>query len=114
MREAVLVMSLLLGPSLLAQSSEPPKAAGEPAPAKAPSESKPGDPGAPAAPDAGAPPAGAATAQPPFDPAAAVQHGCAILLEMQEGDPRREWPYEGVYREREPGQAGLVIPLAYR
>src|SRR5262245_56657778 len=105
MREAVLVVSLLLGPSLLAQSNEPPKAAGEPAPAKAPAaEPAPGGAAAAAKTDAGAASAAAATPA-PFDPAAIVQQGCAILLEMQEGDPRREWPYEGVYREREPGQA---------
>jgi hypothetical protein len=50
----------------------------------------------------------------PFVPADAVQQGCAILLQMQEGEGRREWPYEGVYRDREPGRSGLVIPLAYR
>ena len=115
MREAVLVVGLaLLGPSLLAQSSEPPKAGADPAsaPAAAPPS---GDAGAPAAPDAGAP-AGAAPATTPasFEPAAAVQRGCAILLELQEGETRREWPYEGVYRDREPGRDGLVIPLAYR
>jgi len=81
MRAAVLVVGLaLLGPSLRAQSSEPP-AAVDPA---------------------------------PFEPAAAVQQGCAILLQLQEGEGRREWPYEGVYRDREAGQGGLVIPLAYR
>ena len=103
MREVVLALGLaLLGPSLLAQSSEP---AAEPA----------GDTAAPVAPDAGASAgAGAVTAPAPFEPAAAVQRGCAILLQMQEGEGSREWPYEGVYRDREPGRSGLVIPLAYR
>jgi hypothetical protein len=48
------------------------------------------------------------------EPAAAVQRGCTILLELQEGEGQREWPYEGVYREREPGQTLPVIPLGYR
>ena len=50
----------------------------------------------------------------PFDRATVVQRGCAILLEMQEGEGRREWPYEGVYRVREPGSKTAVIPLGYR
>ena len=49
-----------------------------------------------------------------FDPAAAVQRGCAILLELQEGEGRREWPYEGVYRVAEAGADGPVIPAGYR
>lgn len=49
-------------------------------------------PGAPAGSGVDAP------AGPTFVPAEAVQRGCAILLEVQEGEGRREWPYEGVYR----------------
>ena len=117
MREAVLAAGLLLlGPSLLAQSSASPPAA-DPAAAAEPTG---GDASAAGAPDPagagadGGAAAAAATTAPAFEPAAAVQRGCAILLEMQEGEGRREWPYEGVYREREPGRSGLVIPLAYR
>lgn len=55
-----------------------------------------------------------ASEPPPFDPAAAVRRGCAILLAAQEGDGRREWPYEGVYRVEERGADEPVIPLGYR
>ncbi|MBK8976391.1 MAG: hypothetical protein IPM29_10715 [Planctomycetes bacterium] len=48
-----------------------------------------------------------------FYVAAEVERGCAILLDMQEGDGRREWPYEGVYRTDEDGQR-RVIPIGYR
>ncbi len=47
-----------------------------------------------------------AEASPPVD--VAIATGVQHLLEMQEGDPRSEWPYEGVYRVR--GQ----IPIGYR
>jgi hypothetical protein len=50
----------------------------------------------------------------PFDPAAAVRRGCEILLAAQEGEGRREWPYEGVYRTVEPGADEPVIPIGYR
>jgi len=50
----------------------------------------------------------------PFDPAAAVQRGCELLLAAQEGEGRREWPYEGVYRVRERGASEPVIPVGYR
>lgn len=50
----------------------------------------------------------------PFDPTAAVQRGCALLLELQEGEGRREWPYEGVYRVQERGAPEPVIPVGYR
>src|SRR5436190_2559152 len=49
-----------------------------------------------------------------FDPVASVQQGCALLLDMQEGEGRREWPYEGVYRVRESGVDEDVIPIGYR
>ncbi|MCI0632267.1 MAG: hypothetical protein L0Y44_16615, partial [Phycisphaerales bacterium] len=39
---------------------------------------------------------------------AAISKGVALLLAMQEGEPRAEWPYEGVYRVE--GQ----IPIGYR
>ncbi len=60
--------------------------------------------------------AGQETQEPatPFDPAQVVQRGCAILLDLQEGEGRREWPYEGVYRVLEPGSESPVIPLGYR
>ncbi len=38
----------------------------------------------------------------------ATMRGVAILLEMQSGDGRSEWPYEGVYRVRR------EIPMGYR
>jgi len=57
-----------------------------------------------------APPAAPAA----FVRAAAVQRGCEILLEMQEGEGRREWPYEGVYRVAEKGSEEPVIPIGYR
>lgn len=50
--------------------------------------------------------AGPAALAQDFDPAKAVQQGCDILLEMQESK-KKEWPYEGVYRERG------AIPIGY-
>lgn len=47
---------------------------------------------------------------PPVPEAIAV--GIARLLEMQEGEGTREWPYEGVYRVREGSEP--VIPIGYR
>ena len=38
----------------------------------------------------------------------AVARGVAVIVNMQEGDSKGEWPYEGVYRER--GR----IPIGYR
>ena len=38
----------------------------------------------------------------------AVKRGVAVLLELQEGDAKSEWPYEGVYR------AQGEIPVGYR
>lgn len=49
-----------------------------------------------------------------FDPAVALRHGCELLLSSQEGQGRREWPYEGVYRVQEPGSDDPVIPIGYR
>ena len=43
-----------------------------------------------------------------LDPAQVVKEATAIILKLQEGDERAEWPYEGVYRV-----AGK-IPLGYR
>src|SRR5437899_2048624 len=39
---------------------------------------------------------------------AAVERGVAVILGLQEGDGKGEWPYEGVYRVR--GE----IPVGYR
>jgi len=107
-RRALIAACLLAsGPSLAGQ---------EPAPAGADAKVKGRSKAAAPAEAAGAGTAAAEapSAAPAFDPAAAVQGGCAILLECQEGEGRREWPYEGVYREREPGQALPVIPFGYR
>jgi hypothetical protein len=38
----------------------------------------------------------------------AIVKGVALLIECQEGDPRAEWPYEGVYR------VSGKIPVGYR
>ncbi|MGH7131052.1 MAG: hypothetical protein ACREJO_03810 [Phycisphaerales bacterium] len=38
----------------------------------------------------------------------AVKRGVAVLLELQEGDAKSEWPYEGVYR------AQGEVPVGYR
>jgi hypothetical protein len=38
---------------------------------------------------------------------------CALLLSLQEGEGKREWPYEGVYRTNE-GNRRRVIPIGYR
>jgi len=48
--------------------------------------------------------------------AAIIQRAAQRLVEMEEGpdDTRGEWPYEGVYRVREAGQRGAVIPIGYR
>jgi hypothetical protein len=43
-----------------------------------------------------------------------VQRGCDLLLELQEGEGRCEWPYEGVYRVSDPGSKESVIPVGYR
>ena len=48
-----------------------------------------------------------------LDVAAVLARGCDILLELQEGDGNREWPYEGVYRTNE-GDRRRVIPIGYR
>jgi hypothetical protein len=40
--------------------------------------------------------------------ASSIDHGIRILLSMQEGEGRAEWPYEGVYR------VGGEIPIGYR
>jgi hypothetical protein len=53
-------------------------------------------------------------AEPAFDGAAAVQQGCALLLATQEGEGRREWPYEGVYRVPGARANESVIPVGYR
>lgn len=53
-------------------------------------------------------------AAPGFDPAVAVRRGCEILLAAQEGEGKREWPYEGVYRVHEKGADAPVIPIGYR
>lgn len=42
----------------------------------------------------------------------AVEKGITLLLKMQEGDGRGEWPYEGVYKVRE--KNAMVIPIGYR
>ena len=42
-----------------------------------------------------------------------VAQCCEVLLEMQEGEGQREWPYEGVYRTNE-GDRRRVIPIGYR
>ncbi len=57
--------------------------------------------------------AAAAPIGPPVPPDAAaiesaVQHGIAFLLSAQEGTPKAQWPYEGVYR------VGGEIPVGYR
>jgi hypothetical protein len=44
-----------------------------------------------------------------FDADAAVRQGLARLLELQEGDDRDQWPYEGVYR----ADRG-ALPVGYR
>ncbi len=78
-----------------AQQGEPaaPRRASRPAPAPAPA----------------AMPARKDTPAPDKDAlAAAVSRGVEIIVNMQEGDTKGEWPYEGVYRER--GQ----IPIGYR
>lgn len=54
------------------------------------------------------------SAAPALDPGAAVRRGCELLLAAQEGEGRREWPYEGVYRVQEPGTDEAVIPIGYR
>lgn len=48
--------------------------------------------------------------------AALVQRAAQRLVEMEEGAEGvlGEWPYEGVYRVREPGLRGAVIPIGYR
>lgn len=48
-----------------------------------------------------------------FDPEAAIRRGVEILVELQEGEGTREWPYEGVYRTNENGRR-RVIPIGYR
>ena len=48
-----------------------------------------------------------------FDMATETERGVAILLELQEGEGNREWPYEGVYRTNE-GDRRRVIPIGYR
>jgi hypothetical protein len=50
----------------------------------------------------------------PLDEQEALRRGCELLLAAQEGEGRREWPYEGVYRVPEPGSADRVIPMGYR
>jgi hypothetical protein len=72
-------------------------------------QSDPAPPGPPAA----RPTAPPAKAAPPPDVAALFAHDCAELLAMQEGEGRREWPYEGVYRTNENGRR-RVIPIGYR
>jgi len=57
---------------------------------------------------------GLAQETPPFEPAESVRRGVALLLEAQEGEGRREWPYEGVYRVQEKGADEPVIPIGYR
>jgi hypothetical protein len=57
--------------------------------------------------------AAAAPLGPPVPPDAAaiesaVQKGIAFLLSAQEGTPKAQWPYEGVYR------VGGEIPVGYR
>ena len=57
--------------------------------------------------------AAAAPLGPPVPPDAAaiesaVQKGIAFLLSAQEGSPKAQWPYEGVYR------VGGEIPVGYR
>ncbi|MFM8873295.1 MAG: prenyltransferase/squalene oxidase repeat-containing protein [Phycisphaerales bacterium] len=75
------------------------------------------DVGGTAAPAVPAPVADAAPAPAPFGPAspptgaevdAMVREGLAFLVSAQEGEPRAQWPYEGVYRVR--GE----IPFGYR
>jgi len=51
---------------------------------------------------------------PALDVSEAVRRGCEILLAAQEGDGRREWPYEGVYRVQERGSDEALIPIGYR
>ncbi len=55
----------------------------------------------------------AKSAAPLLDLDTTLRRGCDILLEMQEGDDSREWPYEGVYRTNEGGRR-RVIPIGYR
>jgi hypothetical protein len=43
-----------------------------------------------------------------------VSRGVLRLVELQEGDERAEWPYEGVYRVREGEAREPVIPIGYR
>lgn len=43
-----------------------------------------------------------------------VSRGVQRLIEMQEGERRAEWPYEGVYRVREGEAREPVIPIGYR
>lgn len=45
----------------------------------------------------------------PLDVALATKGGIAAILDLQEGDDRDQWPYEGVYRE-DRGQ----LPVGYR
>ncbi|MBU3683728.1 MAG: hypothetical protein FGM39_06925, partial [Phycisphaerales bacterium] len=75
------------------------------------------DVGGTAAPAVPAPAADSAPAPTPFGPAspptgdevdAMVREGLAFLVSAQEGEPRSQWPYEGVYRVR--GE----IPFGYR
>lgn len=42
------------------------------------------------------------------DLSSAITSGVGILLRLQEGEPKAQWPYEGVYR------VGGAIPIGYR
>ena len=44
----------------------------------------------------------------------AVMDGVTLLLDMQEGESRAEWPYEGVYRVRDVDNPRGRIPIGYR
>jgi hypothetical protein len=44
----------------------------------------------------------------PANPADAIPRAVEVLLSLQEGDPKQQWPYEGVYRVK--GE----IPIGYR
>lgn len=47
-----------------------------------------------------------------LDTTKAAMKGCDVIVRMQEGEKKREWPYEGVYRVR--GKRGAIIPIGYR
>lgn len=48
------------------------------------------------------------------DQEAMVQRALKGLLEMQEGEKKAEWPYEGVYSWGNDRKRGKIIPIGYR